>query len=49
VVEPIARQLFVEFCVARVKRKMGDEIQPQREPAKQRRDEMAVGNGQCAD
>ena len=48
-VEPIARELFVEFRVAGIKRKVGDEIQPQREAAEQRRDKMTVGNGQRAD
>ena len=42
-VEPIARQLFVEFRVSRVKRKMSDEIQSQREAAEQRRDKMTIG------
>jgi hypothetical protein len=46
VVEPIARQLFVEFRVSRVKRKMSDEIQSQREAAEQRRDKMTIGNAQ---
>ncbi len=48
VVEPIARQFFVEFCIARIKWKMRDEIQPQRKTAEQRRNKMTVGNRQHA-